>query len=113
MAGFPSKKSRSMPLRSAEQLRRDALEIWRAGVAAVDSARLVEGSLVVEEGKLVVDDEELDLGGVGRIVVVGCGKAGAGMAAGVERVLGEDLARRHQLAGWVNVPADCVGRLKR
>jgi len=101
-----------MPLRSPEQLRRDALEIWRAGVAAVDSTRLVRDALAVEGNRLVIDDEEIDLTTVGRIVVVGCGKAGAGMAAGAEEALGDDLARKHDLRGWVNVPADCVRRLK-
>jgi hydroxypyruvate reductase len=101
-----------MPPRSAEQLRRDALEIWRAGVAAVDSARLVREALAIEGSRLVVDDEEIDLTTVRRIIVVGCGKAGAGMAAGVEESLGDELAGAHDLVGWVNVPADCVRRLK-
>lgn len=101
-----------MPYRTDEQLRRDAWEIWRAGVAAVDSERLVREALRFEGGRLVVDDQEIELAGIRRIVVVGCGKAGAGMAAGVEGALGEDGARAHQLVGRVNVPADCVRRLK-
>ncbi len=47
-----------------------------------------------------------------RIVAVGAGKAGAGMAAGLEAALaGTPLAER--LTGWVNVPADCVRPLDR
>lgn len=58
--------------------------------------------LQVEDESL---DESLDLSTVKRIVVVGAGKASAGMAAGLEAVLGADLMRRKQLTGWVNVPA--------
>lgn len=99
--------------RSTAELHRDALEIWRAGVAAVDSTALVRKHLRVEGETLVVGEDEVDLGSVRRILVVGAGKAGAGMAAGVEEVLGDTLAEAKQLAGWVNVPEDCVRPLKR
>ncbi|MBL9084685.1 MAG: DUF4147 domain-containing protein [Planctomycetales bacterium] len=101
-----------MPARTAAQLRREALEIWQAGVAAVDSARLVRENIVVADGQLQVAEESYDLASIGRVIVVGCGKAGAGMAAGVEAALGDELAHAKQLAGWVNVPADCVRSLK-
>jgi len=99
--------------RSSEQLRRDAVAIWQAGVDAVRSERLVGESLRVEGGALVVVDERLPLDTVGRIVVVGAGKAGAGMAAAVEEVLGPRLCDEKQLTGWVNVPEDCVRHLSR
>ena len=96
--------------RSAEQLRADALAIWQAAVEAVRSDRLVRDALRVEEDELVIADElRLDLRDVRRIVVVGAGKAGAGMAEGVCQALGPSVAADHQLEGWVNVPADCVG----
>lgn len=62
---------------------------------------------------LTVGDDELPLDRIERIVVVGAGKAGAGMAAGVEAALGEELAAAKQLTGWVNVPEDCVRTLRR
>jgi hydroxypyruvate reductase len=65
----------------------------------------------VEGRTLVIAGERFDLDQIGRIAVVGNGKAGAGMAAGLERALGEDVAREKQLAGWINVPADCVTKL--
>ena len=99
--------------RSPEQLRGDALRIWQAGVDAVRSERLVRESLRVEGGALVVADERLPLDEVGRIVVVGAGKAGAGMAAAVEEVLGPRLCEEKQLTGWINVPEDCVRHLSR
>jgi len=90
----------------------DALAIWHAGLAAVRSDRLVRESLRVEEPLLVAGDEKIPLRSVRKIVVVGAGKAGAGMAAAVEEVLGPQLAGEKQLAGWINVPADCVRPLK-
>jgi len=99
--------------RDLEQLRRDALRIWQAGVDAVRSERLVRDALAVEGRTLVVAGEPISLDAVGRIVVVGAGKAGAGMATAVERVLGPALADQKQLAGWVNVPEDCVRHTRR
>jgi len=94
--------------RAPEQLRRDALKIWQAGVDAVRSERLVGESFRVEGPDLIVGDERLRLDAVGRIVVVGAGKAGAGMAAAVEEALGPRLCEEKELRGWVNVPEDCV-----
>lgn len=91
----------------------DALAIWQAGVEAVRSDRLVRDHLRVAGDALEIGDLRLPLDGVRRIAVVGCGKAGAGMAAGVEAALGERLMRDKQLTGWVNVPADCVRPLSR
>ena len=67
----------------------------------------------LDERVLTIDDgpensRHFDLGGVRRIAVVGAGKAGAGMAAALERILGPDLMAQKQFSGWVNVPADCV-----
>jgi glycerate 2-kinase len=102
-----------MTRRTPQQLRDDALRIWQAGVAAVDSTRLVAQTLQIAENILTIGDDELSLDGIRRIVVVGAGKAGAGMAAGVEAALGEELCAAKQLNGWVNVPEDCVRKLSR
>jgi hydroxypyruvate reductase len=98
--------------RSAKQLRDDALAIWQAGVDAVRSDRLVLDTVHVDAGQLVVGDQILPLDDIGRIVVVGCGKAGTGMASGLETALGSQLDR-NQVEGWVNVPDDCVRSLER
>lgn len=84
------------------------MKIWQAGVDAVRSERLVGQALKVEGSTLVIGDQRLPLDRIGRIAVVGAGKAGAGMAAAVENILGGKLMEEKQLAGWVNVPADCV-----
>lgn len=85
-------------------LREDALSIWTAGVEAVRAERLVSNVVQANQGRLFVLGRER---ACRRVVVVGAGKAGAGMAAAIERTAaGAGLADR--LTGWVNVPADCV-----
>ena len=95
--------------RPPEQLHRDAVRIWQAGVNAVRSDRLVRQAFRTEGSALVFGDEELmELDSIGRIVAVGAGKAGSGMATAVEDILGPRLAKEKRLSGWVNVPEDCV-----
>ena len=99
--------------RSAEQLREDALAIWQAGVDAVKSDRLVREFVQVAGSQLLVGDEPIDLPSIRRIAVMGAGKAGAGMATGLEEALGEPLMTAKELTGWINVPADCTQKLSR
>jgi len=94
------------------QLRTDALRIWQAGVDAVRSDRLVREHLRVEGPVLWAGDEAIALDAVRRIAVVGAGKAGVGMAAAVEEVLGGEIARQRHLSGWVNVPDNTVRPLR-
>jgi len=100
--------------RSPDQLRRDALRIWQAGVDAVRADRLVRANLSVDGSTLVIGgSERMALERTGRIAVVGAGKAGAAMAAAVEEAFGPRLMDQKQLVGWVNVPEDCAGPLRR
>lgn len=96
------------PLRTAEQLRHDALRIWQAGVDGVRSDRLVKENLHVEGPTLWIAEEPYDLRAIDRIAIVGAGKAGAGMARGALQALGPQLLREKQVTGWLNVPADCA-----
>lgn len=96
-----------------DQLRRDARQIWQAGVDAVRPARLMPAALRVDGSTLHFGGESLLLDPIRRIFVVGAGKAGAGMAAAVENILGHRLMEEKQLTGWVNVPGDCVAQLQR
>jgi glycerate 2-kinase len=94
----------------ASQLRSDALRIWHAGLAAVRSNRLMHESVQIDGNWLVVAGntehaERIDLHAVRRIVVVGAGKAGAGMAATLEEIVGQALLDQKQIVGWMNVPA--------
>ena len=93
--------------RSAKKLREDAIAIWQAGVDAVRGERLVTSAMRLEAGSLWIDDELIELANIGKIAVVGAGKAGADMAVGVEKVLGKKLLAEKQVTGWVNVPEGC------
>ncbi|MHC4879326.1 MAG: DUF4147 domain-containing protein, partial [Planctomycetota bacterium] len=93
-------------------LRDTAIAVWKAGVAAVDSERLIRQNVSITDGQLSVVDQSFDVSELGRVVVVGAGKAGAGMAAAVEAVFAE-AGLTDRLEGWVNVPADCVRPLSR
>lgn len=99
--------------RSASQMRRDALAIWQAGTDAVKADRLVREAVHVEGQWLIVGEVRVYLPDVGRIAVVGAGKAGAGMAEGLMQALGEPLLREKQVSGWINVPENCVRPLPR
>lgn len=91
--------------------------IWQAGVDTVGSERLVRDVVSVSQRFLTIGDEQFDLQQLSRIVVLGAGKAGAGMAAALEDVLAPDVIRQAEskcsVTGWVNVPADCVRPLPR
>jgi glycerate 2-kinase len=97
-----------MTKRTAEELRTDALAIWHAAVQAVDSRRLLHEHVRVAVDTLWLGDHALHLPEIGRIAIVGAGKAGAGMAAGCVEALGEQVCRDKQVGGWVNVPDDCA-----
>src|SRR5690242_2756011 len=91
-------------LPSTSLLREHARVIWQEAVAAVDPYTLVRDTLAQPAGVLANA-----LKGAGRVLVVGGGKAGAGMAAGVEAALVGQLDR---VAGVINVPAETVRPLQ-
>lgn len=99
-------------MKTPDQLRDDALTIWRAGVDAVRAERLMQNVMDRRGDVLSICGREFDLSKVRRIAVVGAGKAGAGMAAAVETILGSDVVDQ-KVTGWVNVPADCVRPLRK
>jgi hydroxypyruvate reductase len=74
----------------------------------VRSEQLIADHLQTEDGFLRLGDETLPLAEIERIAVVGGGKAGAGMVAGVCQTLGAAVLQKKRVFGWVNVPADCV-----
>jgi hydroxypyruvate reductase len=92
----------------------DALRIWRAGVAAVAPERLLSEAIRLDGSLLSIettrgDGVDFDLTSAGRIIVVGGGKAGAGMARGFEAALAP-LVDAGRVEGLLSVPANCVGR---
>ncbi len=102
---------------SDHALRADAEAIWTAAMRAVEPERLVADRLSLEgiDQQLLHDGRPLDppvhFDAVERVVVVGAGKAAAGMAEGVERLLGAEILARHGARGLVSVPAGCGRRL--
>ncbi|MDF1536585.1 MAG: glycerate kinase [bacterium] len=70
-------------------LREDALEIFLAGVRAVEPGAAVMANLALEGEILIAGHERIPLTPGGRVFVVGAGKAGAPMAGAVEKVLGD------------------------
>lgn len=95
---------------SGDSLVNDLLSIWKSGVSAVDSRRLVSSNIAIMGNTFRVGDSEWVKKEGARICIVGAGKAGAGMAAGVEDMLPPDWLEL--TTGWVNVPDDCVIPLK-
>ena len=77
--------------------RHDLERIWTAALAAIEPRRLVAA---LPPG-LVAPAED------GRVVVVGGGKAAAGMAAGVADLLGAALVAPERIRGVVSVPEGC------
>lgn len=87
----------------ASQRREQALAIWNAGVRAAIPEPLLAQALADNDSASLLRDAR-------RILVVGAGKAGAGMAAGLEAALGDRLER---VEGLVNVPEGTDRALKR
>lgn len=97
--------------RSPEQLAADVRAIWQAGVDAVKSDELVYDAVEVVENTLFVGESQFDLSAIKRIFVIGGGKAGAGMAIGLQKALGERVLDEKNVRGLISVPADCVQEL--
>jgi hydroxypyruvate reductase len=76
-----------------EELRKAARRIFEAALQAVDPGEAIRRHLAREGTRLRVDQGELDLARIGEVVVVGCGKAAAPMAAAVEEILGDRITR--------------------
>lgn len=92
----------------------DAISIWQAGLEAVGASRLVRDSFALETLEngvswLSIGDEIYDLPQIDRLLVVGAGKAGSAMAAGLEQAIAELLCDQVrtgllQIDGLINVP---------
>jgi hydroxypyruvate reductase len=72
--------------------REAALAIWRSALAAAAVDPLVRSALRLDGDALSCGPFSADLARVERVIVLGCGKAGASMARAVESVLGDRIA---------------------
>jgi glycerate-2-kinase len=80
------------------KLRGDAITVLEAALNSVDPYKAVLNNLKIVDGKLRAGNFEASLDDLGKIVVVGGGKAGGAMAEAVESVLGDRVS-----GGCVNV----------
>jgi glycerate 2-kinase len=81
--------------------RRDAVEIWNAGVDSVRASPLVCREVHVSGDTLSIGEHQWSRSDFDRLIIVGAGKAGTAMAAG----LIESLDHWLPVVGWINVPA--------
>jgi glycerate 2-kinase len=87
-----------MASRDLAQMRKDALDIFRAGVQAVEPSAAVKRYCRRQDNRLLVDQKVYDLAELKRIYVIGAGKAGAPMVKAVEEILADRI-----FGGIVNV----------
>jgi glycerate 2-kinase len=88
--------------------RKHALQIFRAALDAADPERAVLRNLKFDGRTLTAARRRYPLFRFNRIQVIGAGKAGAAMAAAVERLLGRRIS-----GGLLNVPEGTHTRLRR
>ena len=89
------------------KLAQDAISIWQYGVDAVTPKTLMEKKIHRDGNWLIVDEQfEYDLSAIGKLIIVGAGKASAAMATEFVHQHCHDLPNgRDSLGGWINAPA--------
>ncbi|NCY17846.1 MAG: DUF4147 domain-containing protein, partial [Actinobacteria bacterium] len=88
-----------------DRLTQDALQIWQAGVDAVRADRVLRDSLRWNGKHLQIQDQQIDLRGARRLIIVGAGKAAGGMLEGLLRVIQPGFI---ETLGWINVPEGSI-----
>ena len=71
--------------------RRDAIDIFQAGLQAVAPGAAIRAFCQLRDEILTVDGKNYDLSQFNNIFVLGAGKAGASMAKAIEEILGERI----------------------
>ena len=89
-------------------LRSDAQKIFRAAVAAADPTQAVLSHLHLAQDTLIAGRRRYDLSSFNNIYVIGAGKAGASMAAAIEKLLGKKISD-----GLINVKDGHLAPLRR
>jgi len=85
-------------------LTQDAIAIWQAGVEAVQADGVVERQTDWDGRWLTIMDRSFDLKDADRLVVVGAGKATAGMLIGLFAAIERSRKKPPCISGWINVP---------
>lgn len=73
------------------QMRNEAINIFHAGLEAVDPVAAVRRCVSVDRGKLTIGDKTFDLSHVNDLFIVGAGKASGAMAAALEEILADRI----------------------
>ncbi len=81
----------------------DAIEIWRAGVDAVRADLIVKREVRGDRHTVFVQGQPWELNPIGRVIIVGAGKATFKMAQGLMAAL-ENIAPEIERIGWINIP---------
>ncbi len=97
-----------MAARDLAQMRRDALDIFMAGVHAVEPKAAVKQSCRREGSRLLIHEKSYDLTAFEHVYVIGAGKAGAPMAQALEEIIGDRIT-----GGQVNVKYGHLAALNR
>ncbi len=87
-----------------QQLTRDAIAIWLAGVEAVRADRVVEQQTNWDGRWLTIADQVFDLKDAQQLIIIGAGKATAGMLGGLCTALQRSPKKLPKMVGWINVP---------
>ncbi|MEA3417017.1 MAG: glycerate kinase [Thermodesulfobacteriota bacterium] len=90
------------------KIRKDAEEIFYSGLRAVDPGAAVRRYCRIEGNHLFIGDKSCNLSRIKNIFVVGAGKATAPMAAEIESLLGDRIAK-----GVINVKYGHTSKLGR
>ena len=75
-----------------KQMRKHAMQIFQAGLQAVDPAEAIIRHLALNDNWLIIGERRFNLKDYDRILVVGAGKAVAPMAKAVEDLLGNRIS---------------------
>jgi glycerate-2-kinase len=73
------------------EIRRHTLEIAEAGLDAISTEQIIESSIRIADGFLMVKDHSFELKNFDNIRVIGFGKASSRAAKALEKVLGDKL----------------------
>jgi hydroxypyruvate reductase len=72
-------------------MRKDAADIFQAGLEAVDPVAAVRRCVRLDHGQLNIGDKTFDLSHVNDLFIVGAGKASGAMAAALEEILADRI----------------------
>ena len=85
------------------RLRRLATEIWNAGVESVRPRPLVSHQVEITSNRITIAGYSFSRNDYDRLIVIGAGKAGADMAAGLMDVV-KPASPHLPTVGWINIP---------